>query len=150
MKKVLVMIQENQFSDAQISELEKLLKRLYAEHVSQEKLTVIWSEVAAGRFFTNYAASQTSIVSAECDNGFPQKKRVDYLTALAEAWSAVTGQDLESLMLALVDATEFKVIADSTLRRLSAWGRLRFGMHVASNLMGAKLRGKPLRFSPSL
>lgn len=150
MKKALTMINASQFNDSQIAQLEALLKRLYQQHVSDEKLTVIWSEVADGQFFTNYAPSQTSIVSAECVNGFPQNKRVDFLTALAKEWSAVTGQHLDSLMLALVDADEFKVITDSTLRRLSLWGRIRLSLHVAGKLIRAKSAGRPLRFSPNL
>jgi len=150
MKKALVMIQAGQFSAEQIRSLEAVLTDCYQRHVSSEKLTVVWSELAAGQAFTNYAPSQTSIVSAECANGFAQAKRVAYLTELAQQWSAITGQHLDSLMLALVDADQFKIIADSTLRRLSAIGRLKFALHVVRNLLTAKLKRQPLKFSPDL
>lgn len=150
MKKALIMINAGQFSDTQIAALEAAVKKHYKQQVSPDKLAVIWSEIPNGQFFTNYAASQTSIVSAECDNGFPQAKRVDYLTALAKEWTAITGQHLDSLMLALVDADEFKNLSDSTLRRLSSWGRFRFGLHVVKQLLGSQLCRRPLRFSPNL
>ncbi|MDD9894142.1 MAG: hypothetical protein OXT49_11675 [Gammaproteobacteria bacterium] len=150
MRKALVMIQAQQFSDIQLAELEALIRNTYRQHVSSEKLMVVWSELAAGQAYTNYAPSQTSIVSAECENGFPQEKRVAYLTELAREWSQITGQHLDSLMLALVDADQFKIIADSTLRRLSFVGRIKFGLHVAKNLLHSKLNNTPLRFSPDL
>ncbi len=81
MKKALVMIQSGQFSVDQQTELETVIRTAYREHVSPETLTVIWSAVGTGKFFTNDAPAQTSIVSAECDNGFPQAQRVAYLKA---------------------------------------------------------------------
>ena len=41
MRKTLILIQENQFSDAQVALLEKLIRNHYRNHVSRERRDVL-------------------------------------------------------------------------------------------------------------
>ena len=63
MAKILVSVQADQFTDDQIKRLEAVLRRNYAEHVTDTKVTVIWCVVPQGQFYTNYKLSRSSLIS---------------------------------------------------------------------------------------
>lgn len=150
MKRILVTVQDRQFDDAQIKQLQALLREHYACHVSRERLTLIWTLMPAGQAYTNYAPSRSSIVTMECADGFPQAQRVSLLQACARDWTALTGQHPDELMISLIDQQLFNRLMASNRDRLSATGRLRMGLHMLTSLLGARLRRGFLAFNPNL
>ena len=126
MRKGLISAVRGQFSPAQQRKLEAIVKAHYRTHVSDERLGVFWMEFEPDQMFTNYAASQSTIVTLECANDFPQDKRVALLTACANDWCAETGQHPDQLMLALLEEELFGVFLASNRERLSGLGALQF------------------------
>lgn len=150
MKKILCTIQQDQFTDAQIGQLEALLRRHYAEHVSTAKAAVVWCVVPPGQAYTDYQVSQSSIVTMECENNFPQEKRIALLQACEKDWLAITGQHPDHLMLSLVEEALFSVFVKSNQNRLSPLGRIKFVWHMLSSLFSSKFSKGYLAFNPNL
>lgn len=150
MKKILVTIQQNQFSAQQIRDLQQILLNNYKQYVSHQKPTIVWCIVPEGQAYTEYKPSQSSLVTMECDDNFPQAKRIDMLKACERDWLAITHQHTDQLMLALVESRLFQNIVDSNQNRLSAYGRLRMGLHLMKGFLISKLRQGVLAFNPNL
>ncbi|MDC0663681.1 hypothetical protein [Marinobacter sp. SS21] len=126
MRKGLISAVRGQFSTAQQRELEAMVRAHYRTHVGDERLVVFWMEFEPDQMFTNYAPSQSAIVTLECANDFPQAKRVAMLTACANDWCAQTGQHPDHLMLALLEQDLFGTFLASNRERLSAAGAIQF------------------------
>jgi len=150
MAKILVSVQADQFTDDQIKRLEAVLRRNYAEHVTDTKVTVIWCVVPQGQFYTNYKLSRSSLISMECEPGFPQDRREQLLHACGSDWAAITGQDQNEVMLTLLEQELFNTAFSSTRDRLTAAGRIRFLWHTISSLVSSKVRKGYLSFSPNM
>lgn len=150
MRKALILIQAGQISDAQIAELESLLRRHYAAHVSTDKLLVLWNRIPAGQAFTKYEDSRSSIVTMECPEGFAQDKRVALLTALEADWRGVTGQHPDEIMLSLVDESMFAELFKSSQQRLTPVGRLKLVGKMIKAVLGARMRNQPIIVNPNL
>ena len=150
MNKILCTVQASQFSDGQIKTLEAILRRHYAEFVSSDRAAVIWCIIPQGQAYTDYQPSQSSLVTMECEIGFPQEKRIALLKRCAGDWLDVTGQHKDHLMLALVEADKFKLLLDSNQQRLSPFGRLQFVLHMFTSLLVSKFSKGYLSFSPNL
>ena len=150
MRKALITIQANQFSETQIQQLDAVIKDNYRTLVSQEKLLTVWCHVPAGQAYTNYQSSQSSIITVECQNQFPQPQREKMLKTCASQWQGITGQNSDQIMLALVEEDLFKDLLDSNQQRLSSKGRMRMGMHMAAALLSSKLARRPFSFNPNI
>lgn len=148
--KTLATVQEGQFSNDQIKALEATLRRNYAEHVSAARITVIWCVIPGGQAFTNYRPSQTSLISMECDAGFPQDGRVKLLHACEHDWTAITGQSPDQVMLSLIEADVFNDVLDGNRLRLSKAGNLKLQWHMLTSLLRSKLGKGYLSFRPNL
>lgn len=150
MAKILASIQERQFTDEQIRRLELSLRRHYAEYVSEAAVTVIWCVIPTGQCYTNGQLSRSSLVSMECDNSFPQERRVQLLQACERDWRAVTEQDSGQIMISLLERDLFEEALRASQQRLSTLGRWRFNGHMLSSLLMSKLRRGYLSFSPNV
>jgi len=150
MKKILVTIQQNQFSNQQIRDLQQVLLNNYKQYVSAVKPTVVWCVVPTGQAYTEYKPSQSSLVTMECEDNFPQAKRIEMLKACEQGWLSITGQHTDQLMLALVESRLFKDIVDSNQNRLSGLGRFRMGLHLVKSFITSKIRQGVLAFNPNL
>lgn len=150
MKKILVTIQQNQFSNQQIKDLQQVLLNHYQKHVSSEKPTVIWCIVPTGQAYTEYKPSQSSLVTMECCDNFPQSQRIAMLKDCERDWLAITGQHPDQLLLALVESHLFQQILKSNQSRLSALGRLRMGLHLLKSFSLSTFRHGLLAFNPNL
>jgi hypothetical protein len=148
--KILATVQEGQFGNEQIKALEATLRRNYAENVSAARITVIWCVIPAGHAFTNYQPSQSSLISMECDVGFPQDSRVKLLHACERDWTAITGQSPDQVMLSLIEADVFKHVLDGNRLRLSNGGNLKLQWHILTSLLRSKLVNGYLSFRPDL
>lgn len=150
MRKALIAVQAEQFSDAQIQTLDRLIHAHYEQHVSDEALLTIWNQLPKGQAFTDYKDSQSSMITLECPNGFAQEKRVRVLTALESDWRATTGQNPHEVMLALVEQDLFGTLFASNQQRLSWMGRLNLIVKMIKSIVRARLSGSPVSFNPNL
>lgn len=150
MPKVLATVQAGQFSDEQIRALETCVRKHYATHIGSGRIAMIWCVVPEGQCYTNYAPSQSSLLSIECPNGLAQDRRVAMLKACEQDWIAITGQHSDSLMLAVLDADKFAELLAANQARLSGFGRLRFNLHMLISLLRSKLSRGYLAFNPNL
>ncbi|MDB5973865.1 MAG: hypothetical protein JWR07_625 [Nevskia sp.] len=148
--KILATVQEGQFNNDQIKALEATLRRNYAEHVSTVRITVIWCVIPSGQAFTNYQPSQSSLISMECDGGFPQDGRVKLLHACEHDWTTITGQNPDQVMLSLIEADVFNDVLDGNRVRLSKAGNLKLQWHMLTSLLRSKLGKGYLSFRPNL
>lgn len=150
-KKVLCTVDADQVSDVQKKALEAALKANYSNHLSAtERLSILWCELPPAQGFTNYAQPCVSLVVIEAQDGLDQQRREAMLGDCAADWARVTGIPLERLMISVFDATEFALYMQANQRRLSAWGRLRFGLHMLRSLLLSKARRGVLAFHPNL
>jgi|GEM_PF-958418 len=150
MRKILILIQEDQFTTRQISLLEQLVRHHYRRHVSRTRVMVLWNRIPAGQAFTNYQDSRSSLITLECPQGFPQSARITLLKAIEKDWLEVSRQHPDELMLALVEAPRFAEIFNSTRNRLSWVGRIALITRVLGTALMARLRGAPIIINPNM
>lgn len=150
MRKTLILIQENQFSDTQVALLEKIIRNHYRHHVSRERLLLIWNRIPAGQAFTNYQDSRSSLVTMECPPGFPQNQRIAALKAIEKDWLKISGQHPDELMLALVEEALFADVFQGTQKRLSLRGRLAFMAKILRTVIYASVKRIPIIVNPNL
>jgi|GEM_PF-1429732 len=80
MKKMLCIIQENMFSDAEIKSIELGLKQLYKEHYnSSEKLLALWMIMPEGYAFSERKKSEATVIMIEVDRSIDQEKREELM-----------------------------------------------------------------------
>ena len=150
MRKALIAVQADQFSDTQIQTLDRLIHTHFAAHVSNERLLTIWNKLPAGQAFTDYKDSRSSMITVECPNDFAQDKRIRMLTALESDWRAITRQNPHEVMLALVEQDLFGTLFASNQQRLSWRGRLNLILKMIKSMAFARLSGSPVSFNPNL
>jgi len=119
-------------------------------HVSRERLLVIWNRIPAGQAFTNYQDSRSSLVTMECPTGFPQKQRVAFLKAIEKDWLKISGQHPDELMLALVEEALFADVFQGTQKRLALRGRLAFMAKIIRTVIHASVKRIPIIVNPNL
>ncbi|WP_348720148.1 hypothetical protein [uncultured Alcanivorax sp.] len=147
MRKGLISAVRGQFSAAQQRTLEAMVKAHYRTHVSDERLGVFWMEFEPDQMFTNYAPSESSIITLECANEFPQDKRIAMLTACHNDWCAETGQHPDHLMLALLEEDLFGAFLASNRERLSGIGAFQFYGGAIARALSARLTRGIFAFS---
>lgn len=150
MPKALITVQEEQISKDQIRQLDEIVKGHYEKYVSKQKLTTIWCRVPPGQAYTKYKPSESSLLTIECESGFPQQKRISFLTNLEKNWRKVTGQSSDNVMLALIEEDLFGTVLESNRNRLSKKGRRRMSLHVVKAILKALVTRKPITFTPNI
>lgn len=150
MNKALITVQAGQLSKQKIAQLNLMLKQHYRRFVCDTKLQTVWCVVPTGQAFTKYELSRSSLLTIECPNGFEQRKRISMLKACERDWVAITGQHSDDLMLALVDEEVFKTVLQSNQNRLSTFGKLHMGFHLAAAILRSLVARTPTTFNPNL
>lgn len=136
----LIAIQEGQISLEQIKALEEVVRKLYAEHVSDEKLTIIWNIAAKQHTITDRRWSRSSTVSMEVPDGFETQRREAFMLEVDKAWRAITGQHPDQVSVGAFDQSRYSDILTGNLTRLSPWGRFTYLFKLFSRAMISKLR----------
>ena len=151
MRKTLCTVDGSRISDSLKKKLESAFRTNYACHISaSEKLTVIWCELPLSQGFTNYEQPCVSLIVIEARDGLDQATRETMLADCAADWARITGISQERLMISVFDATEFADYMAANQRRLSAFGRLRFLIHMLISLIRSKASRGVLAFNPNL
>lgn len=148
--KGLISAVRGQFTAEQQVQLEGVIRRHYQANVSDATLRLFWMEFEPDQMFTNYQPSQSTIVTLECENDFPQQQRVALLTRCAKDWCEITGQDPDHLMLALVEKSLFAEMLASNRERLSALGAVQFYGQAIKRAVQAKLSRGIFAFSANV
>ena len=138
--RAIITVQEDQFSIAKLKELEVIVHGLYAKHVSDEKLTVVWNVAGAGLAFTNRQPSRSSLVTFETPDGLPEDKREALLSACDKEWRALTNQHPDQVMVAAFDQALYSKIFKGNLERLSPLGRIVFQLKTMGRLLRSKMQ----------
>jgi hypothetical protein len=136
----LIAIQEGQISLEQIKTLEGVVRKLYAEHVCDEKLTIIWNIAAKHHTITDRRWSRSSTVSMEVPDGFETQRREAFLLAVDHGWREVTGQHPDQVSVGAFDKSRYSDILRGNLTRLSRFGRFSYLWKLFSRAMMSKLR----------
>jgi hypothetical protein len=136
----LIAIQEGQISLAQIKALEGVIRGLYAQHVCDEKLTIIWNVAARQHTITDRRWSRSSTISMEVPDGFPTQKREAFMLAVDQGWRKITGQHPDQVSVGAFDQSRYSKILTGNLTRLSRWGRLSYLAKLFARAMVSKMR----------
>ena len=138
--RAIITVQEDQFSIAKLKELEVIIRALYAKHVSDDKLTVVWNIAGAGLAFTNRQPSRSSLVTFETPDGFEEERRAALLSECDEEWRAITNQHPDQVMVAAFDQALYSKIFKGNLERLSPIGRIIFQLKTIGRLLRSKFQ----------
>ena len=136
----LIAIQEGQISVEQIKALEGVVRKLYAEHVCEEKLTIIWNVAAKQHTITDRRWSRSSTVSMEVPDGFETQRREAFMLEVDKSWREITGQHPDQVSVGAFDQSRYGDILKGNLTRLSPWGRFTYLFKLFSRAMISKLR----------
>lgn len=136
----LIAIQEGQISLEQIKRLEGVLRKLYADHVSDEKLTIIWNVAAKQHTITDRKWSRSSTVSVEVPDNFETQKREAFMLETDKAWRAVTGQHPDQVAVGAFDTTAYGKILKGNLTRFSTFGKISYLAKMFTRVMVSKAR----------
>lgn len=149
MHKIFINVVENQFNNDTTRQLERLVRHLYAEHVTNKNITIIWIINPVGQLYTNYAAAQTSMITMACPIGFPQAKREMFLKTLCQDWCQISGQTQHELVLSLLDVDLFNTIAKANQTRFSKSARAVFLWDLVKSCIRSKRRNGFASFNPN-
>lgn len=122
----LIAIQEGQISIERIKALEAMVRRLYAEHVSSDALTIIWNVADKKHTITDRQWSRSSTMSVAVPDGFDKDKREAFLSAVDKAWREITGQHPDQTSFGAFDEARFDHILKSNLTRFSPVGKFMY------------------------
>ena len=136
----LIAIQEGQISIAQMKSLEQVVRKLYAEHVCDEKLTIIWNIAAKQHTITDRRWSRSSTVSMEVPDGFETQRREAFMLEIDRSWREITGQHPDQVSVGAFDKSRYGDILKGNLTRLSPLGRVSYLWKLFSRAMMAKMR----------
>ncbi|MCT4554570.1 MAG: hypothetical protein N4A53_07780 [Pelagimonas sp.] len=136
----LIAIQEGQISIEQMRSLETVVRSLYAEHVCDEKLTIIWNIAARQHTITDRRWSRSSTVSMEVPDGFATQRREAFMLEIDKSWRAITGQHPDQVSVGAFDQSRYSDILKGNLTRLSPLGRVSYLGKLFSRAMFAKMR----------
>ena len=149
MKKSLITIQQGQFSAYQLKQLNTLIKQNYRHYVSSERLLITWMQIPQDQMYCDYKPSQSSIITIEAPDGFPQNKRVNMLKNTQDQWLSITNQVADNLMLTLIDSSLFSEIVASNQERLSLLGKLKMLKVILSSVLASMIRRSPILVNPN-
>ena len=149
MQVIWITIGKDQFTDSQIRSLEHIILHNYRTHISLENARVLWNHVPKGHSYTDYTPKQPSIISLGCEVGFAQEKRVRMFKNCSEDWLAITGQDPEDLVIAVLEQPIFQAFLKWNAQQLTGLGKAKFYTHVFSNLILNKTRKGYFAFDSS-
>ena len=150
MKKALITIQQDQFSAYQLKQLNTLIKQNYRRYVSSERLLITWMQIPQDQMYCDYKPSQSSIITIEAPDGFPQHKRVNMLKNTQDQWLSITNQVADNLMLTLIDSSLFSEIVASNQERLSLLGKLKMLKVILSSVFASMIRRSPILINPNI
>ncbi|WP_170755688.1 hypothetical protein [Ruegeria lacuscaerulensis] len=136
----LIAIQEGQISLEQIKALEEVVRKLYAEHICDDKLTIIWNVAAKQHTITDRRWSRSSTVSMEVPDGFETQRREAFMLEVDKCWRKITGQHPDQVSVGAFDQSRYGDILKGNLRRLSPWGRFTYLFKLFSRAMISKMR----------
>lgn len=134
MRTILITIGKGQFSDSQIRSLEHVVLHNYRTYISREKARILWNQVPKGNSFKDYEQRQPSIISMGCPVGFEQQKRIWMFENCSEDWSAITRQDPEDLVIAILERPIFEAFLKRNSQQLTGPGKVRFYAHMLSKI----------------
>ena len=150
MKKALITIQQDQFTDNQLKQLNTVIKKNFRRYVSSEYLLVTWMKIPQDQMYCDYKPSQSSIITIEAPDGFPQHKRVKILKDCQDQWLSITDQVADNLMLTLIDSSLFSEIVASNQERLSLVGKLKMLVLILSSAVVSMIRRCPIVINPNM
>ena len=84
MKKILCIIQEGMFSNAQIMEMEQGFKSIYSSNYSKEKLTVLWMVMPKGYAYAERKPSNAAVIMLEVDENITKAKREELMSLTSQ------------------------------------------------------------------
>ncbi|UOY06142.1 hypothetical protein L0P88_19725 [Muricauda sp. SCSIO 64092] len=149
MQLILITIGKNQFTDSQIRSLEHIVQQHYRTHISNVSTRILWNQVPKGDSYKDYQQKQPSIISVGCEVGFDQEKRVRMFENCSEDWLAITGQDQEDLVIAILEQPIFEAFLKWNSQQLTGLGKLKFYIHILSSLVFNKTRKEYFAFDSS-
>ncbi len=149
MQVILITIGKNQFTDSQIRSLEHIVQQHYRTHISNASTRVLWNQVPKGDFYKDYQQKQPSIISVGCEVGFDHEKRVRMFENCSEDWLAITGQHPDVLVIAILEQPIFEAFLKWNSHQLTGLGKLKFYIHILSNLAFNKTRKEYFAFDSS-
>ena len=149
MRKALITIQENQLTEEQLQQLDKMIRNIYSALVGSEKLLIIWCYMPAGQLYTNNQTSSSAVVTLECVNGFSQPQREFVLKRLANNWQEITQTNCHELMIALVDEDALNSYFKMTQQQFSIRGLSQKRLVIFKTWLMSKLFQKPFIISPN-
>ncbi|MBO9407876.1 hypothetical protein J7399_10580 [Shimia sp. R9_1] len=136
----LIAIQEGQISLEQIKALEEVLRKLYAEHICDDKLTIIWNIAAKQHTITDRKWSRSSTVTMEVPDGLETQKREAFMLEVEKSWRAVTGQHPDQVAVGAFDQSRYTDILKGNLTRFSTWGRISYLAKLFTRIFISKAR----------
>lgn len=149
MQAILITIGKDQFTDSQIRSLEHVVLHNYRTHISTDKARVLWSQVPNGDSYKDYEQKQPSILSLGCEVGFAQEKRVRMFENCSEDWLAITQQDPDDLVIAILERPIFEAFLKRNNQQLTGLGKAKFYAHVLADLALNKTRKGYFAFDSS-
>ena len=150
MQVILITIGKNQFTDSQIRSLEHIVHQHYRTHISNAGTRVLWNQVPKADSYRNYQQKQPSIISMGCKVGFDQEKRVRMFQNCSEDWLAISSQDPDDLVIAILEQPIFEAFLKRNSQQLTGLGKVKFYIHMLSNLVFNKARKEYFAFDSSL
>ena len=79
MKRINCLVQQHQFSKAEIKEMEAGFREIYGDHYSTEKLTVFWMIFPKGSAYAERKPSNGTIILIEVDEDITKEKREELM-----------------------------------------------------------------------
>ena len=149
MNKILVTVGKKQFSKRQIRSLEQIIRQNYRQYVHPTKLLVLWNMVPQGNMYNDFKEQQPSILVIECEKGFAQNKREQMFQSCMHDWVAITGQDINDVVISVLENPTFNTLLRRNSAQLTSLGKLRFYTHVLGGLVASKLINKYYSFNSS-
>ncbi|MCV6584839.1 MAG: hypothetical protein OIF47_04835 [Marinibacterium sp.] len=134
----IIAIQEGQLSLDQLKQLETVVRRVYAEHIGDYELSIVWTVADKKHTVTDRQWSRSSACTIAVPNGFPLDKRQTFLLALEGEWRAVTGQHPDQMSFSAFDEDNFKQVIKGNLARFSPLGRFLFLARTMFRVMQSK------------
>ncbi|MCG7572522.1 hypothetical protein MHM39_02990 [Phaeobacter sp. CNT1-3] len=138
--KSLIAIQEGQIPLEKIKQLEATLREVYAQHVSDGKLTIIWNVADRQHTITDRRWSRSSACSVSVPDGFCGDKREAFLLDLDKRWRAISGQHPDQTSFVAFDNKRFDEVLKGNLERFSPAGRFLYLYKIMFRVLVSKMR----------
>lgn len=149
MRKILINVLDGQFNDHQMKQLEVIVRRLYAEYVSNAHTIVVWMENPPEHVYTNYQLSNMSFITMMCEAGYEQAKREALLKTLCVEWCDITGQDTTEVLISLFEPALFNAVLNGMRNRFSLTEKARFMADLLRSIVLSKKRRGLAVFNPN-